>query len=216
MKPLYRLKTRIVSEDCIENSQQHQINKNIYSIEMIKAIYSWWHSIFSPLRRLLLLKGIEFLLFSYQFSYIFHYSYGVLERKNYISAEISRWTIQQNSRMSRLMTKPTKWHVRPAKTQISLGIRPVWSECSLSAWRKLWSLATPWEYGEDSDQTGRMPRLIWVFAGRICHFVGFVMRRLMCNSHNVSDGLSPAIIRASRIRDQLCPGPYWRKPVISN
>ena len=35
--------------------------------------------------------------------------------------------------MSRLMTKPTKWHVRPAKTQISLGIRPVWSESSLCA-----------------------------------------------------------------------------------
>ena len=29
--------------------------------------------------------------------------------------------------MSRIVTKPTKWHVRPAKTQISLGIRPVWS-----------------------------------------------------------------------------------------
>ena len=29
--------------------------------------------------------------------------------------------------MSCLLTKPTKWHVRPAKTQISLGIRPVWS-----------------------------------------------------------------------------------------
>ena len=41
------------------------------------------------------------------------------------------------SLMSHLMTKPTKWHVRPAKTQISLGIRPVWSESSLSAWRKL-------------------------------------------------------------------------------
>ena len=27
--------------------------------------------------------------------------------------------------MSCHMTKPTKWHVRPAKTQISLGIRPV-------------------------------------------------------------------------------------------
>ena len=39
--------------------------------------------------------------------------------------------------MSHLMTKPTKWHVRPAKTQISLGIRPVWSESLLSAWRKL-------------------------------------------------------------------------------
>ena len=56
--------------------------------------------------------------------------------------------------------------VRPAKTQISLGIRPVWSESSLSAWRKLGSLATHWAHSEDSDQTERMPRLIWVFAGR--------------------------------------------------
>ena len=62
------------------------------------------------------------------------------------------------------MTKPTKLHVRPAKTQTSLGIRPVWS---LSAWRKLVSLATHSAHSEDSDQTGRMPRLIWVFAGRI-------------------------------------------------
>ena len=44
------------------------------------------------------------------------------------------------------MTKPTKWFVRPAKTQISLGIRPVWSESSLSAWRKLGSLATHWAH----------------------------------------------------------------------
>ena len=35
---------------------------------------------------------------------------------------------------------------------------------------------------EDSDQTGRMPRLIWVFAGRTCHFVGFVMRWLILQS----------------------------------
>ena len=56
--------------------------------------------------------------------------------------------------------------VRPVKTQISLGIRPVWSESSLSAWRKLGSLATHWAHSEDSDQTGRMPRLIWVFTGR--------------------------------------------------
>ena len=67
--------------------------------------------------------------------------------------------------MSRDMTKPTVT-VRPAKTQISLGIRPVWSESSLSAWRKLGSLATHWAHSEDSGQTGRMPRLIWVFAGR--------------------------------------------------
>ena len=62
--------------------------------------------------------------------------------------------------------KPTKWHVRPATTQISLGIRLVWSEYSLSARRKLGSLATHWTYSEDSDQTGQMPRLIWVFAER--------------------------------------------------
>ena len=55
--------------------------------------------------------------------------------------------------------------VRPARTQISLGIRPVWSESSLSAWRNIGSLATHWAHSEDSDQIGRMPRLIWVFAG---------------------------------------------------
>ena len=62
------------------------------------------------------------------------------------------------------MTKAVEWHVRPAKTLISLGIRPVWSESSLSALRKLGSLATHWAHSEDSDQTGRMSRLIWVFA----------------------------------------------------
>ena len=56
--------------------------------------------------------------------------------------------------------------MRPAKTQISLGVHPVWSESSLAAWRKLGSLATYWAHSEDSDQTGRMPRLIWVFTGR--------------------------------------------------
>ena len=39
--------------------------------------------------------------------------------------------------------------VRPAKTQISLGIRPVWSESSLCAWRKLGSLATHRAHNED-------------------------------------------------------------------
>ena len=36
---------------------------------------------------------------------------------------------------------------------------------------------------EDSDQTGRTPRLIWVFAGRTYHFVGCLMRRLILNFH---------------------------------
>ena len=74
--------------------------------------------------------------------------------------------------------KQTNWHVRPAKTQISLDIRPVWSEFSLSPWRKLGSLPTHWARIEDYDHTGRMHRLIWVFAGRKDHFVGLVMKRL--------------------------------------
>ena len=50
--------------------------------------------------------------------------------------------------------KTNKVSVRPAKTQISMGIRPVWSVSSLSAWRNLESLATHWAHSEDSDQTG--------------------------------------------------------------
>ena len=71
--------------------------------------------------------------------------------------------------------------LRPAKTQISLGIRPVWSEFSLCA---QWVAKDPsflHEDSEDADQTGRMPRMIWVFGGRTCHFVGFVMRQLNCH-----------------------------------
>ena len=77
--------------------------------------------------------------------------------------------------LSHLTTKPTNWSLRLAKTQISLGISPVWLESSLSAWRHIGSLATHSALSEDSDQTG----LIWVFDGCTCHFVGFVMRRLI-------------------------------------
>ena len=66
--------------------------------------------------------------------------------------------------------------MRPAKTQVS----PAWSESSLSAWKKkkkkkknnnLGSLATYLAHSKYFDQTGRIPRLIWVFAGRTCHLV---------------------------------------------
>ena len=44
-------------------------------------------------------------------------------------------------------------------------LRSAWASL-LSAWRKLGSLAIHWVHSEDSDQTGRVPGLIWVFAGR--------------------------------------------------
>ena len=65
-----------------------------------------------------------------------------------------------------LNDKTKKVTLRPAKTQISLGISPVLSESSLCA---QWVAQDPsflHADSEDSDQTGRMPRLIWVFAGR--------------------------------------------------
>ena len=87
------------------------------------------------------------------------------------------WTVHlqanldlHHSHMSQRMTKPTKWHVRPAKTPISLGIHPVWSE---SCWPQEESLG-PWLPTEHTAKT--LIRLSgclgWsVFAGHTCHFV---------------------------------------------
>ena len=62
--------------------------------------------------------------------------------------------------------KTNKMSVRPAKTQISLSIRPVWSESSLNAQCVAKDPSILRADSEDSVQTGRMLRLIWVFAGR--------------------------------------------------
>ena len=71
------------------------------------------------------------------------------------------------------MTKPTKWHACPAKTQISLSICPDWSVSSLSTWRKLGSLATRWAHRQVSDQTRQMP-FCW-FCHEVAHFVNTVI-----------------------------------------
>ena len=64
-------------------------------------------------------------------------------------------------------------YLRPPKTHTSLGIHQVWSEYSLGA---QWVAKAPsflYADSEDSDQTGRMLRLIWVFTWRTCYFIGF-------------------------------------------
>ena len=88
-----------------------------------------------------------------------------------------------------LICKQNKWattwqnqqnDVRPVKYQISLGIRPVWSE---SVQCTQWVAEDPmflYADSEDSDQTGWMPMLIWVFAGHQGYFAGFVMRWFKC------------------------------------
>ena len=77
--------------------------------------------------------------------------------------------IKTNLEMIRIVRKRTLRHMRPAMTQINLRIRAVWSESSLGA---LWidDGSKFLQAGrEDSDQTARMRRLIWVFTRRTCH-----------------------------------------------
>ena len=75
------------------------------------------------------------------------------------------YTYWNDHNLSRLITKPTKWPVRPAKTWISLGIRPVWS---VFAVRSLVAKDPRFLHtdSEDSDRTWQKPRLIWVFTER--------------------------------------------------
>ena len=61
-------------------------------------------------------------------------------------------------------------------------------------------LSFPHVDSEDSNQTGRMPRLIRVFARRTCHFVGLVMRQLRYNKMNVISVLNIGSFPFRRVR----------------
>ena len=56
---------------------------------------------------------------------------------------------------------------------------------------------------EDSDQTGRMTRLTWVFSGRTDHFVGSVMRRLICNLGESNERARFCVLLASQYQSLL-------------
>ena len=64
-------------------------------------------------------------------------------------------------------------------------IRPVWTVSSLSAQWVAKDLSFLHADSEYSGQTGRMPRLIWVFAGGTCHIDGlFVLRLISVHNHH--------------------------------
>ena len=106
--------------------------------------------------------------------------------------------------------KTNKMTVRQAKTQISLGIRPVWSVFAVrsmgSYGPKLFFMWT----SKTLIRLSGLPRLIWVFAGRTCHFVGFVMRRLVYVRRKMF-WLYPLEIAALSTR--LLQEPYWGERV---
>ena len=98
------------------------------------------------------------------------------DRFSHDEAQLKDWdTINVMSRCC--MAKPTKDLCAKRR------LRSAWAytqsdQSSMSTWRNIKSIATHWVHSEDSDQTGQMPRLIWVFAGHTWQFVCFVMRRL--------------------------------------
>ena len=75
--------------------------------------------------------------------------------------------------------------------QISLGICPVWSQSSQCAQLVAEGPRFLHADSKDSDQTRRMPRLIWAFTGRTDHFVGFVMRRLIFTFRETDRWMKP-------------------------
>ena len=108
------------------------------------------------------------------------------------------------------MTKPTNWYVCPAKTQIwdSDQFRLTQSEqsslCTQGSF--MWTAKT--------DQTGRMPRLIWVFKGCTDDFVGFVVLRLIYyigkeQKHACTFAQSHLILYCSHSQYEPCHKKTW-------
>ena len=92
--------------------------------------------------------------------------------------------------MSHDMTKPTKW-VCPAKTQISLGIRPVWSVFAVrmkKAWVLSYPLSTQRRLWSDWADAQADLSLRWAHT----HFVDFVMSWLILNGWNEQESMSSA------------------------
>ena len=88
------------------------------------------------------------------------------------------WLVLPSSQRSINMKWVTSWQNQQNGMCAQWRLRSAWAsaqsnQSSLSAWRKLGSLATYWAHSEDSDQTGRLPRLaqmpslIRVFAVRM-------------------------------------------------
>ena len=69
----------------------------------------------------------------------------------------------QINHMSRNMRFPTMWYVWPAKPQINLRIRAVWSMPLLVAWIFYECYTTDWTWFGVSKIKRRLHRLVWVY-----------------------------------------------------
>ena len=90
--------------------------------------------------------------------------------------------LSTKTEMSRRTTKPTNDMCAQRRLSLAWASAEQSSLCAQEVVKDPMFLHAD---SEDSAQTGRMPRLTWVFAERTGHFVGFVMRRLKSNGTHV-------------------------------
>ena len=90
----------------------------------------------------------------------------------------------------------------PAKTQISLRSRAVWSESSLIAYAFYRLQIIQIGINKNPCHSGWIYRLIWVFAGHTGLIVGFAVHWLICQLSELSKqmrGVRPWILNCTRI-----------------
>ena len=142
--------------------------ESIISLDALFIIsIHWLASFYSPARQFEsgLVANLRKQVFSWRGSHI------LLEPCQTIMGHWTLLSLQSGQiHLSCRMTKPTKWHVCPAKTQISLGNYPVWSESSLCA---QWVPKNPRFLHADSED--------WSDLADVHHFVDFVRLRLICH-----------------------------------
>ena len=102
----------------------------------------------------------------------------------------------------------TLWHVR-----LTISLHTVWPESSLSAWRNFAPLVIQNALGEDSDQTVRTHRLIWIFSVRTCPKIRllFLFRYILIS---IKKSCKYQIIRISIITSKWKSLYYNRDAVI--
>ena len=87
-------------------------------------------------------------------------------RKTYSVTKAGLDQLQNAESLFKVFDLMTFRHMRPVKIQISLRIRAGWSESSLGAFWKAKDTKFLRANDEESDETVRVRRLIWVFVGR--------------------------------------------------
>ena len=97
------------------------------------------------------------------------------------------WFIALHNKIKQVVHLSSEHHMTKPKKRMCAQrrFRSAWAsalsdQCLLCAQRVARDQSFLHADSKDSDQTGRMPRLIWVVSSRTSHTVGFVMRWLIC------------------------------------